>query len=292
MPAGRAQYLQAPSDQLMARALGPSTLEKLFYVERYCRAFATAMSPKKAEGKWDNLVYLDLLAGPGRCINADTSQEYDGSALQALKMAPPFDHLFFSDSNKLNISVLRKRIPLEDRQRVTIEHGDCNKLVRKFLSRVTAKTLGVALLDPQGFEVDFDTLVRLSERRMDIIYLFPSGIGIVRNLKNSIKMKKSRMDLFWGPDWRDLPAAKLAAGKSLTEAEIDKFDRSWVKSFRDKVRGLGYHYQDEDPPTLRTERETLMYHLLFFSKHEAGLKLWRGIKQIGFDQQRRLPLDI
>ncbi len=78
----------------------------------------------------------------------------------------------------------------------------------------------------------------------------------------------------------------------VTEQEASKFDRPWIKSFRDKVRSLGYSHQDDDPPTLRTDTETSMYHLLFFSKHEAGLKLWRGIKQIGFDQQRRLPYDV
>ena len=283
------QYRNAPSDNLRARVLGPRTLEKLFYVERYCHAFSTAMSPKKAQGKWEKLIYLDLLAGPGRCINAETAEEHDGSPLRALRIMPPFDHLYFSDKNRLNVSALRKRIPQSDCERVSVERGDCNIVVTKFLDDLPSQSLGVALLDPQGFEVHFRTIEPLSRKRIDVLYLFPTGIGIARNLANFIKREKSLMDSFWGPDWRDLPAAKLAAGKTLTHEEVAAFDRHWVKSFHEKFRKLGYEYQDEDAPLLVTKTEALMYHLLFFSKHEAGLRLWQGIKQIGFDMQRRLP---
>ncbi len=212
MPSGSKQYL-AQSDQLKARPLGPSTLEKLFYIEKYCQAFVTAMTPKKRAGKWDKLVYLDLLAGPGRCIDTDTAEEYDGSALRALKLAPPFDHLFFSDNNKSNVSALRKRIPPADYGRVTIEQGDCNKLVGSFLSQINERTLGVALLDPQGFEIDFGTLLLLSEKRMDIIYLFPSGIGIARNLANFVKLKKVEWIPSGGRIGETFPLQSLQQGK-------------------------------------------------------------------------------
>jgi hypothetical protein len=35
-----------------------------------------------------------------------------------------------------------------------------------------------------------------------------------------------------------------------------------------------------------------MYHLLFFSKHPVGLKIWKGIKQIEPNGQRLLGLDV
>lgn len=250
-----------------------------------------AMAPKRAQGKWDKLLYFDLLCGSGKCIGRDTLVEHDGSPLRALDVHPPFDHLYFSDSSKINIAALKKRIPEWDRNRVTCRRGDCNSLVREFLNDVSEKSLGIAFLDPQGFEVNFETLKLLATKRIDIIYLFPSGIGIARNLGNFVRMKKSPMEDFWGPDWREIPAAKLAAGEKLTSAEMERFDRPWVKTFRQKVAGLGFTHQDEDAPILRTETETLMYHLLFFSKDKAGLKLWRGIKEIAPDKQRSLPFE-
>jgi len=96
------------SDGLRARIAGPRTSEKLVYIEKYCQAFMTAMTPKRKEGKWDKLVYIDLLSGPGRCISKDGAEEYDGSALRAIKVTPKFDHLYFCEKSRLNISALRK----------------------------------------------------------------------------------------------------------------------------------------------------------------------------------------
>lgn len=252
----------------------------------------TAMAPKRSQGKWEKLVYFDLLSGPGKCIDRDTLQEYDGSPLRALKIQPAFDHLYFSDSDGKNIVSLKKRIATKDQYRVTCRKGDCNSLIEEFLADVTDKTLGLAFLDPEGFEVQFNTLKLLATKRVDIIYLFPSGIGIARNLGNFVKMVQAPiMDGFWGKGWRDLPAAKLAAGQKLTPEEISKFDRPWVKTFRQKVASLGFSHQDEDAPILRTDTDTVMYHLLFFSKDNAGLTLWRAIKAIAPDKQRSLPFE-
>ncbi len=276
-------------DGLRARFLGPSTLDKLSYVERYCQAFMAAMAPKRAEGKWDKLLYFDLLCGPGKCVDRETKEEFYGSPLRALKIHPSFDHLYFSDFVMKNVDALKKRIPKEEQGRVSCLHGDCNSLISEFLNSVSDKSLGLAFLDPEGFEVRFETLQRLATKRIDIIYLFPSGIGIARNLGRFVRMAKSRMDEFWGHGWRDLPAAKIAAGKTLTAEEVSRFDRHWVKTFRQKVEALGYIHQDEDAPILRTEKDSLMYHLLYFSKDKAGLKIWRGIKEIAPDKQRSLP---
>jgi len=47
----------------------------LDYVERYAHAFMAAMAVKRAEGKWRELVYIDLLAGPGKGIDHDSARE-------------------------------------------------------------------------------------------------------------------------------------------------------------------------------------------------------------------------
>lgn len=50
---------------------------------------------------------------------------------------------------------------------------------------------------------------------------------------------------------------------------------------------LGYtHYDAAD--ALRNEQHVAMYHLLFFSRDEAGVKIWRGIRQINAQGQRSL----
>jgi len=94
------------------------------------------------------------------------------------------------------------------------------------------------------------------------------------------------LDAVLGPEWRNVPAAKLAVGKSLSENEISNLDTSLVHYLRRQVRALGLVHQDDNPPVFRNEQNAPMYHLLFFSKNEAGLKIWNGIKKIGPGGQR------
>lgn len=283
--------IRTASDGLRARVVGPWTLEKLTYVERYANAFMHAMGPKRDQGKWEALVYLDLLSGPGRCIDAESGHEFDGSPLRALRVQPTFDRLYFSDASKRSTNVLRKRIRPEDLSRVELNAEDCNVIVRHIVAVFRPKTLGLAFLDPEGFEVSFETLKILATKKIDLLYLFPSVIGIGRNLRHFVKQSQSKMDFLWGGrEWREFTRAKLLAGKRLEPSEMMSLDPPWVLAFRAKMRKLGFVYQDEGDPCLYNQRRVPMYHLLFFSKHLAGLTIWRGIKRIEPTGQRTLPL--
>lgn len=278
------------TDGLPARVSGPWTQEKLTYVEKYAKAFMMAMAPKRERGKWDRLVYLDLLAGPGWGIDADTGHEFDGSPLRALKIQPAFDRLFFADLNSRNIEALRQRIPPQHLQRVDLRLGDCNALAQEFSRQLTNRTLGLAFVDPEGFEAKFEMFQALATRRIDVLFLFPSGIGIARNLRKFAKQPHSPMDGLWGgKEWRDLPPAKLAIGRRLTPEDAMSLDLPWVMRFRSKMADIGFQYQDEADPCFKNEHNVPMYHLLFFSKDSAGLTIWRGIKRIEPSGQRALP---
>jgi len=114
--------IRRAQDGLRARVSGPWTREKLDCVGRYAAAFMRAMNPKRRAGIWSELVYVDLLAGPGRGIDRDRTAEFDGSPLRAVKIAPPFDRLFFIDVDKRNIEALRQRISPDDQSRVALYH--------------------------------------------------------------------------------------------------------------------------------------------------------------------------
>ncbi len=247
-----------------------------------------AMGPKRAQGRWERLVYIDLLAGPGLDIDAETNGEFNGSPLIALAVRPKFDHLYLADKDSKNISALKARIPAEDENRVTLMRGDCNVLVTEVLKQISTHTLGLAFVDPQGFEVHFDTLAKFAKRRIDLLYLFPSGIGVRRNWRQSIESPQSKFEKFWGgPDWRELPVVKQATGvtENLTS---DKILNSFVVAFRKKLERAGFEVQDEAVPLFTNMNNAQMYHLLYFSHDRAGLKIWNGIKRIGPGGQRTL----
>jgi three-Cys-motif partner protein len=188
-------------DGLIARPARIWTREKLRYLQKYAQAFMTAMAPKRSQGLWDHLEYIDLLCGPGLSVARDTKEEFDGSPLIALKIKPAFDHLYFADLNRENIAALQSRVSTKDSDRVTFRVGDCNVLVDEILNRISSRTLCLAFIDPEGFEVHFETLAKLAKKRVDLLYLFASGIGIRRNLKNELSVANSRLDKWWGGKW-------------------------------------------------------------------------------------------
>lgn len=250
-----------------------------------------AMGPKRARGAWSELVYLDLLAGPGLGVDRDSRAEFDGSPLRALKIVPRFDRLFFADLNPNIVEALRRRVPEADRSRVEFRVGDCNLVAREIVAALSTTALGLAFVDPEGFEATFQLFETLVTRRIDVLFLFPSGIGIRRNLRVFATQPKSPMDELWGGrEWRDTPPARLAAGARLSAEEALALERPWVLRFRSKMAGIGFEYQDEADPCFTNEKNVPMYHLLFFSQHPAGLTIWRGIKKIEPSGQRSLPI--
>jgi three-Cys-motif partner protein len=272
------------SDGLKAREAGAWTKEKLIYLRKYAEAFMKAMAPKRDGGLWNKLVYVDPLCGSGKCVSG--ADEFDGSPLIALGIRPPFDHLYLSDRSSHNISALKKRIYQPDYPRVSCKVGDCNTAVNEVVGNFPERSLGLAFVDPEGFEVDFVVLKALASRPIDVLYFFPSMIGVKRNLRQSFVQKGGRLDSVLGPDWRSVPAAKLAVGKSLNETELSNLDTSLIHYLRRQIRELGLIHQDDNRPVFRNEQNAPMYHLLFFSKNAAGLKIWKGIKTIDPGGQR------
>lgn len=276
------------SDGLIARPARIWTREKLTYLQKYAHAFMNSMAPKNKPRKWDRLEYVDLLCGPGLSVERETKQEFDGSPLLALKIKPKFDHLHFADLDPENIAALKTRIPPEDLDRVTINTGDCNKLVDAVLGRISDRALVLAFIDPEGFEVDFATLEKLAKKRVDLLYLFASGIGVRRNLKNALSARNSRLDKWWGgKDWRELPTARWAAGK-LSDEPTEKILQSFVAAFRKRVGLAGFQFQDEEVLPFSNTRNAQMYHLLFFCHGLVGLTIWQNIKRVAPGGQRTL----
>jgi three-Cys-motif partner protein len=146
-------------------------------------------------------------------------------------------------------------------------------------------------VDPEGFEVRFELFRTFAARRIDVLFLFPSGIGILRNLRAFAGQAHSPMDDLWGSRaWRQTAIARLLAGERLLPTETERLDLSWALAFRERVATLGYSYHDSIGP-LRNEQNVAMYHLLFFSRSDAGLTIWRNVTQIEATGQRRIRWD-
>jgi len=159
--------------------------------------------------------------------------------------------------------------------------------VREIVKSLSSRDLGLAFVDPQGFEVHFSVFEALSRSRVDVLYFYPSGIGVNRNLLLFAGKGESPMDKFL-PGWRELPEVKRLQGESPSADEEFKVDKSLVRAFRSKMRAIGFIHYDEVDPFFTNAGNVPMYHLLFFSHDKAGLKIWKGIKKIEPGGQRAL----
>ena len=263
------------SDGHAAREVEPWSEDKLFYVERYMDIFTKGMT-----GKWANLVYADLFAGPGINVNKESGGESSGSGLLAVKA--PFTKIFLSDSDPEVIESLKARTVDEDPRRVRVECLDCNEApdrARRFLfpDGGGSSTLGLAFLDPFAYQMRFDAVRRLSAGvPLDLLVTFMTNFA-KRFLYQPGFGQESDFERFMGTDeylaLRDEPTA------SITRSLLDIYER--------QLRGIGYRYADDDSKIRNTKQSTI-YHLVFASKHERGADFFKKISQTEPTGQRRL----
>jgi three-Cys-motif partner protein len=111
-------------DGLIARDSGSWVKTKLHYLKRYLDIFSVGMKNKWA----GRLYYVDLFAGPGKCLIRDTAEEIDGSPLIALDF--DFSQYFFFEDDSECFEALRKRTNEKaPNKNVTWVFGDCNETI-------------------------------------------------------------------------------------------------------------------------------------------------------------------
>jgi three-Cys-motif partner protein len=76
------QGLVKAKDGGIALVTGQWSLEKHDYIHRLADIFSTGMKNKS-----QYRCFIDLFAGPGRCVNEDTGEEFPGSPFQAMNQS-------------------------------------------------------------------------------------------------------------------------------------------------------------------------------------------------------------
>jgi three-Cys-motif partner protein len=264
------------SDGLVARDSGAWANEKLYYLERYLDIVSVGMKKK-----WpDRLYYVDLFAGPGKCLIRETNEEIDGSPLIALKFN--FAKYFFVESDKKCYRALAARVKARAPEKnVEIIQGDCNDEIDKI--KLPPSSLGLAFIDPTGVsQLAFGTIRKLAHnRKIDVIINFPEGMGIRMNLFQYTETERNALNRFmdsarWQERYRQAPTS------------FKEICTEIAKEYLTNLRSLGYIAVDGDWIPVRTDQNTLLYYLLFASKHRRGNDFWQKIKRIEPYGQRHL----
>jgi three-Cys-motif partner protein len=264
------------SDGLVARDSGAWAKEKLYYLERYFDIVSVGMKKKWA----GRLYYVDLFAGPGKCRIRETNEEIDGSPLIALKFN--FAKYFFVESDDKRCRALQARVKARAPEKdVEIIQGDCNDEIEKI--KLPPSSLGLAFIDPTGVSsLAFGTIRKLAhDRKIDLIINFPEGMGIRMNLFQYTESERNALNRFMG-------SATWQERQRQVPTSFDEMCKDIAKEYLANLKSLGYLAVNSDWIPVKTDRNTLLYYLLFASKDPRGNDFWRKITKIDPHGQRHL----
>jgi three-Cys-motif partner protein len=191
------RYRHSAIDGLPVRISGQWAKEKLRYLDKYMHLFNVGM-----KNRWHNRVFLDLLAGCGRCVAEDTGEEFDGSPLRAIKCDEPFTRVICVESDPGLADALEQRTI----NRAHIIRDDCNntKVIEELRKSLGYGILGLAFVDNLGLDVPLSTIGQLTDGRLlDLFIVFQIG-DIKRNIRDVLAGRDDpdRFDAFFGADGR------------------------------------------------------------------------------------------
>jgi three-Cys-motif partner protein len=289
------KYLLPENDGLPACPSGAWAKDKLFYLQKYISTFETSMRTQR----WRRRIYIDLFSGPGKCVVEGTSDYFLGSPLLSLTTEYPFTDYYFIDSDKESTDSVRTRstatlIP-QDRikcwtgnanQKVLDVANEIKKIDGEFIPDVWS-SLNLAFLDPEGLELEWNTVAELAKlNKMDLIIHY-SQQGIKRMADRALESKKELIiDRFFGDtEWRRVYES--------CKDDATGIHRPLIDYYKSKLNRLGYvEVKDSDEvwaePLMKNSNNAPLYRLLFASKSPLGVKFWKDVTKVNADGQLRL----
>lgn len=246
-------------DNLVARPSGDWVKRKHHYLRRYCEIVAVSM-----KGKWRDLTYIDLLAGPGRCVIRDSGELVPGSPLAAMDF-PFTKFLFYEESAEFHQALLERVNRHEKAALCEAIHADWTQVVLAPGFRLP-EGLVLAFVDPTGIsQVPWNALKRLatSSQKIDILMTIQHGMGIKLNQKQYLTSKRdiTAVDAFLGgTEWR----TKLQGTEDFCSAVLDEFTSNMAT--------LGF--QTRKWMLVKNDAGSGLYYLCPFTRHALGLHFW------------------
>lgn len=270
---------------------GDWTEEKITAFMKYVRAYLEIMKDKK----FFRLLYFDGFAGSGTISpDEDPTQFIQGVASQVLSISKPreFDIYLFVEKNPDYAECLKELIDSKyPNKRVRVAVGDCNdKLVQlgDYMRHPKQKDVrGLAFIDPYGMQLNWNTLAALSGVKMDVWILVPTGMGIVRLLKNDGAIQSgemARLQNFLGmtPDeiknyfYREETRIDLFGEETVTVKQARATERAG-QLYRERIMAANIFSHVSEPLVLKNSRNAILYHFILCSNNAVALKIANDI---------------
>jgi three-Cys-motif partner protein len=266
------QNILSSTDGLPVRKSGEWAERKHHYLKNYCGITTVSMQNKF------KLVYVDVMAGPGRCKIEETNEEFPGSPLVALDY--DFAEYIFIEENPQLADALKRRISSHPKaNKVTILNENWIKVVEGRRLKFDNSTLAVAFVDPIGIsEVPMSAMKKLANNpRIDLLVTIQYRLGIVRNLPQyqNARSNQTALDSFLGdPSWREWENKDAGEfGRRAVEYFCNKFQNE------ERFIGTRHVSIPESNP---------LYRFTLFSRHPLGKSFWLKILKTDEKGQRQL----
>jgi len=260
------------TDGLLVRKSGEWARRKHYYLNNYCGITTVSMRNKF------RLVYLDVMAGPGRCRIEETNEEFPGSPLVALDH--DFAEYIFIEEEPAVVNALKQRISNHPKaKKIKIIPENWINVVESGQFKFDASTLVVAFVDPTGIsQVPMSAMKKLANYpRIDLLVTIQYRLGIVWNAPQYLKAKNNQtaLDNFLdAQNWREWESKDAGDfGRHAVEHFCNKFQKE------NGFIGTRHVSIPEDNP---------LYRFTLFSRHPLGESFWLKILKTDEKGQREL----
>ncbi len=212
------------------------TKKKLDVLDAYLGFFPLALKTKGFR-----LLYVDAFAGTGEVLLAEADapmlpgiaperEKIDGSAVRALRATVPFDKYVFIEKSKTKLAALREQLAAQFPDRIALcefKCADANDAIKEICGSTDwKKSRAVVFLDPFGNQIEWETLKTIAQTRAaDVWYLFPTGLGIYRQIPKKGTPQATAADsitrMLGTDDWLRIFTQKATTTNLLGEIETD-----------------------------------------------------------------------
>ena len=270
-------------DSLSVRCVGEWAEQKIYLLYQYFGIFAQGM-----KNKWDEINYIEICSGPGRCINRNGGIEIDGTALSIMKH-PAFQYIhkaLFFDHTPQIVDVLNQRIKSLELPNATAIEADYNQsgTLCSVLAKECSKdrSLNLILIDPTDCSVPFDLIrqIKLTLKNVDFIINVATGTDFNRNIPMAFSDTNRAMkyERFLG----DSSFFSQRENIDLcTQKNYNRLRNNFRETYQESMRKIGYVY-------FRVTPIEHYYDILFAAGHTKAIEFWDKAQAIKFDGQRRL----
>ncbi len=203
------------------------TRKKLEILSEYLNFYAKAL-----KNKHFSLHYADAFAGTGiqnqKVIEGQqdliSQEDFNGSVLTALEVAPGFNHYHFNDLDTEHVAALNEIKANHPTKNIHITEKDANIFVLDFCKYLRRGDRAVLFIDPYNTEFDWASLeVVAKTKKIDLWLLFPLSVILRMTPKhgsNIIPSWEATLNRLLGTcEWKE--ALYKAREQSLT---LDLFD--------------------------------------------------------------------